>query len=318
MTAEAISSYTDEDFLNEVFIEVEDLQKLKYLLSKKRNIILQGAPGTGKSFAARKLASLMVGRDIPDDPRVDFIQFHSHSSYENFIYGWRPSPSGGMHQRPGGFTRFCMRATSDREHQYVAIIDEINRADFGKVFGVVSMALEASHRDKYVPLPFDEYDENGVPTGSDVHFCVPSNLSIIGIINTADREFTGIDYALRRRFAFYTMRPAFHLVRNQLVLNTRFEREVSQFEREDGTNPLLTLIGNVALLNKEMESDKQVYGNNFCIGHSYFCGLDPAQPERALYEVREFELMPLIEEYCFHDSDTAKRWANILMRGVQS
>ncbi|MGN0073198.1 MAG: AAA family ATPase [Coriobacteriales bacterium] len=311
-------AYTEEDFLNEVFIEEQDLQKLKYLLQKKRNLILQGAPGTGKSFAARKLASLAVGRDTPGDPRVEFIQFHSQSSYENFIYGWRPNPNGGMHQRPGGFVRFCMRAHEDRSHQYAVIIDEINRADLGRVFGLVSMAMEAGHRDEYVSLPFDEYDDEGQPTGRDVRFCVPSNVSIIGIINTADKDLTRIDYALRRRFAFYTMRPAFRLVRGQLEMNARFASEVARFQREDGSNPLLDLVENVAMLNKEMAAAKQVYGNNFCIGHSYFCGLDHTNPEQALYEVREYELKPLIEEYCFHDLDTARRWTNILMRGTES
>ena len=310
-------AFSDEDFLSEVFIEEQDLQKLKYLLQKKRNLILQGAPGTGKSFAARKLASLMVGRDMPNDPRVEFVQFHSQSSYENFIYGWRPTPSGGMRQCPGGFVRFCTRAHEDRSHEYAVIIDEINRADMGKVFGLVSRAMESSHRDEYVSLPFDEYDSEGRPTGRDVRFCVPSNLSIIGIINTADRELTSIDYALRRRFAFYTMRPAFRLVKGKLVMNARFASEVALFQREDGSNPLLSLIENVALLNKEIAAAKQGYGNSFCIGHSYFCGLDYANPEQALYEVREFELKPLIEEYCFHDLDTARRWTNILMRGTE-
>lgn len=174
----------------------EDYTKLRLLLQNKKNIILQGAPGVGKTFSAKRLAYSMMG-DI-DESRIEFIQFHQNYSYEDFMMGYRPNEDGGFELKKGVFYNFCKRAQSNPDKDYYFIIDEINRGNLSKIFGELLMLIEKDYRDTEIKLAY-----NGEM------FCVPSNLYIIGMMNTADRSLAMIDYALRRRFSFYEMTPGF-------------------------------------------------------------------------------------------------------------
>ena len=190
-----ISSYTKENFLNEVFISEEKYNLLINLLEHKKNIILQGAPGVGKTFTAKKLAYSIIGEK--NNSQVEFVQFHQNYSYEDFIMGYKPTENN-FELRHGIFYNFCKKAEQNPDKKFFFIIDEINRGNLSKIFGELLMLIENNHRGEQIKLAY-----------ANENFSVPENLYIIGMMNTADRSLAIIDYALRRRFSFFEMQPAF-------------------------------------------------------------------------------------------------------------
>ena len=270
--------YSDEEFLADVYMTPERLDDLKELLKRKRNIILQGSPGTGKTFCARRLAWVMMGEK--DDSRIQMVQFHQNSTYDDFVYGYRPTEDGCFETRPGVFVEFCRKVSAHPEKDYFFIIDEINRANVSKVLGELLMLIESDHRGDSITL--------GV-TGD--RFSVPKNLFIIGMMNTADRGLALIDYALRRRFAFFEMEPA--------LMNAHFREDVEGI----GSERLMSLVDAVNKLNETIAADPAL-GSGFRIGHSYFCvGEDVG--ENIAEQIVRYELEPLINEYWFDDKDKA-------------
>lgn len=266
-------AYTDADFLAEVYVTPQDLATMKRILERKKNLILQGAPGTGKTFCAKRLAWAFMGER--DNSRICFMQFHQNTTYDDVMAGYRPAEGGGFEAVPGEFLRFCDKAAQDPEGRpWFFIIDEINRANISKVFGELLMLIEAAHRDEAVKLPL---------LGRSVK--VPSNLYLIGMMNTADRGLALIDYALRRRFSFFEMDPAFE--------NEHFKTYLASI----GNEKLSQLAQIVAQVNEELAHDPS-FGSGFRIGHSYFCLADPVE-DADVADVVEFELAPLIREYYF-------------------
>ena len=275
---EADEHYTSTDFLDEVFLSLEDLDQMLGLLRRKKNLILQGAPGTGKTFAAKRLAYALMGET--DDSRVEVVQFHQSTTYEDVVVGLRPTAEGGFAAAEGVFARFCRRAAADPGRDYVFIIDEINRANISKAFGELLMLIEAEHRGEALRLPV-----------SGELLSVPKRLHIIGMMNTADRGLALIDYALRRRFAFFEMRPALD--------HPGFLRHVEAV----GSARLEALVDVVRRLNQRIAEDEAL-GPGFQIGHSYLC-LPAAGPENPggvdadVASVARYELEPLVREYWF-------------------
>ena len=275
---EADEHYTSADFLAEVFLRPEDLEQMLGLLRRKKNLILQGAPGTGKTFAAKRLAYALMGQT--DDSRVEVVQFHQSTAYEDVVVGLRPTAEGGFAAAEGVFARFCRRAAADPGRDYVFIIDEINRANISKAFGELLMLIEAEHRGEALRLPV-----------SGELLSVPKRLHIIGMMNTADRGLALIDYALRRRFAFFEMRPALD--------HPGFLRHVEAV----GSARLEALVDVVRRLNQRIAEDEAL-GPGFQIGHSYLClpaagPENPAGTDADVTSVVRYELEPLVREYWF-------------------
>lgn len=282
-TEKAIDAYTKDDFLDEVYMSEGRYNSLVAVLRNKKNIILQGAPGVGKTFAAKRLAYSMMGEK--DESRIEFVQFHQNYSYEDFMMGYKPVENG-FELKYGIFYRFCQKAANQPDKDYFFIIDEINRGNMSKIFGELLMLIEKDYRGVKATLAY-----NGLP------FSVPANLYIIGMMNTADRSLAMIDYALRRRFSFFDMEPAFDsdgFIQYQNSLNNETFNE---------------LIEKVKELNKEIASDKSL-GKGFCIGHSYFCGHDTCSDEW-LRSVVNFDILPMLSEYWFDDTAKLQRWENI-------
>ena len=285
--SEQAETYSKEEFLSEVYMTSEKYDSLKGLLLNKKNVILQGAPGVGKTFAAKRLAYSIMG--VKDESRVEFIQFHQNYSYEDFIMGYKPSGEGFELQN-GIFYKFCQKASNNQELSYFFIIDEINRGNMSKIFGELLMLIEKDYRGKKLTLAY-----NGLP------FSVPKNIYIIGMMNTADRSLALIDYALRRRFSFFAMEPGFS--------SEGFRSYLDSFH--DDT--FYELIEKIKDLNFEIAKDPSL-GPGFCIGHSYFCGQDECTDEW-MQSVIEYDILPMLEEYWFDEPAKIQKWQNIL-RGV--
>ncbi len=282
--------YSEDDFLKEVYISDNEYSSLVNTLKYKKNIILQGAPGVGKTYAAKRLAySIMGMRDIE---RVKMVQFHQSYSYEDFIMGYRPTSSGGFKLHKGAFYEFCKKAEEDNENDYFFIIDEINRGNLSKIFGELFMIIEADKRGVELDLLY-----------SNEKFAVPENLYIIGMMNTADRSLAMLDYALRRRFAFFELNPAFS--------NEKFIK----YKQEKNSKKFNDLINCVEELNQEIAEDETL-GNGFRIGHSYFCTEKPITDD-LLTSIVEFELIPLLNEYWFDEPKKVDEWSDKLRSKIK-
>ena len=279
-----IESYSKEDFLDEVYMSEQRFKTLVSVLKNKKNIILQGAPGVGKTFIAERLAYSIMGKK--DDSRIRFVQFHQNYSYEDFVMGYKPVENG-FELKYGVFYHFCQEASDYPEKNYFFIIDEINRGNMSKIFGELLMLIERGYRGKKAALAY-----NGRL------FSVPENIYIIGMMSTADRSLAMIDYALRRRFSFFDMEPGFDsegFIRYQNALDNEIFNK---------------LILKVKELNDEITKDKSL-GKGFCIGHSYFCERDVCTDEW-LHEVVDYDIIPMLREYWFDEADKLQRWENKL------
>ena len=281
--------YTKEDFLSKVYMTEERYDVLAALLKNRKNVILQGAPGVGKTFAAKKLAYAMMGEE--DDSRIEMVQFHQNYTYEDFIMGYRPA-GADFKLTDGIFYRFCQRASNYPDKDFFFIIDEINRGNMSKIFGELLMLIEKDYRGTKVTLAY-----SGMP------FSVPENLYIIGMMNTADRSLAMIDYALRRRFSFFEMEPGFN------------SEGFTNYRNSFADETFNTLIDQIKLLNKEISEDKSL-GRGFQIGHSYFCGREELGcTDEWMRSVVEFDILPMLNEYWFDEPAKLQRWEKTL-RGV--
>ena len=255
-------------------LALEILARWVKAIERKKQAVLYGPPGTGKTFVAERLAKHLSARG----GFLEVVQFHPAYSYEDFVQGIRPAAraDGGLEYRvlPGRFIEFCRRA-EQHTGACVLIVDEINRANLSRVFGELMYLLE--YRDRQIPLA-----AGGM-------FQIPSNVRILGTMNTADRSIALVDHALRRRFAFLELRPDYEILR--------------QYHEATGFNvaPLIELLQQV---------NRQIDDRHYEVGISFFLRNDLRDQ---LEDIWRMEIEPYLEEV-FFDQDgklNALRWDQV-------
>ena len=299
-----LKEYTKFDFLKEVLITEEKYDNIVNTLERKKNIILQGVPGVGKTFCAKKIMySIMNSKD---DSRIKTVQFHQSYSYEDFIQGYRPNDKGNFEIKNGIFYDLVQDARKEYERaiinneepkKYCIIIDEINRGNLSKVFGELMMLIESDKRDPKWSINL---------TYSDDDFYIPENLYIIGTMNTADRSLATIDYALRRRFAFINLEPAF----SNDELCEKLKNHLVNQEKIDASFVERIIIAYRKLNNYIV----QTLGKDFMIGHSYFINQfnDEEDNEYVYKSIVDYEIVPLLEEYFYDDASKVEEAKKII------
>ena len=287
--------YSKGAFLEKVFLTSDEYDKLYKLLLYKKNVILQGAPGVGKTFLAKRFAYSIIG--AKDDRYIELIQFHQNYSYEDFIMGYKPTDDS-FELKTGVFYNFCKKAAKDKDHKYFFIIDEINRGNLSKIFGELMMLIEGDKRGPKNSLTLAYRDES---------FYVPENVYMIGMMNTADRSLAMMDYALRRRFSFFDVEPAFG------------KQSFKDYLKGYISDPSVAdkVISRFTELNKKIaDEENSGLGKGFCIGHSYFCNPPvEGQTDQEWYDtIIEFEVAPLLDEYWWDDKNKAEDCKKELMK----
>ena len=307
------SSYSVEDIRKDgCFLRKSEIALLLERLRMKKNLVLQGPPGTGKTWLAKRLAFALMGQRNSEN--LSAVQFHESYAYEDFVGGFRPSVRKGQlvfEAKDGAFLRLCEEAKANPETDipYVMLIDEINRGNLSRVFGELLMLIEPDKRDSAhaIELQHRRHMEGKGSNLGDESFYVPPNIYIVGTMNLADRSLTGMNIAMRRRFAFFDLRPRFDSKRFREWLNDR-KMPIDLRNR---------ICEKMESLNKVIQNDPSL-GENYAIGHSFFCPDGDGEIDdwkKWHQSVVDQEIRPLLKEYWFDDPEKADDQADKLLAG---
>jgi len=251
------------------------ISEVERLIELKKQIIIQGPPGTSKTHFAIELAK-KIGDKFPK-----IIQFHPSYSYENFVEGINIQSNGQFAPVQKIFLRMCNEAELS-EKPLILIIDEINRGLIGKIFGELIIGLEY-REDQEIDLPYSE-----------TTIRIPNNLIIIGTMNTADRSIALVDYALRRRFFFVDMVPDQNILLGWLTKNSDLDAA--------GKNKIIRIFN---AINNNIREDLSL-GENYQIGHTYYF----VKNMDAMKIQWKYAILPLLQEYLFGDKTKIEKYKN--------
>ena len=282
------------------FLPQITLEKMLHRLRTKQNIILQGPPGAGKTWLSRRLAYALIGRK--DDDKVRQVQFHPNLSYEDFVRGWRPQGDGKLELVDGPFLKLAEDARQDDGSKYVMVIEEINRGNPASIFGELLTLLEPDKRSPNDALAL------AYPRDDSERFHIPPNVYVIGTMNLADRSLALVDFALRRRFAFFDLEPQ---------LNDAW-REWVQEECGIPDDFLADIAARIGALNDQIAADRNL-GPQFRIGHSHVTPPPDTSiddPQQWFTEIVETEIAPLLREYWFDYVEKADAATMELLNGL--
>lgn len=294
---EEVAPYTVESIIEDgAFHSPQELRRIVDRWEATKNIVLQGAPGTGKTWLAQRLAYALIGAE--DQDRVRAVQFHPGTSYEDFVRGWRPSGNGTLELVDGPLLHHAELARKEPGIPHVIIIEEFNRGNPAQALGEMLTLLEHTKRSEREALELT-YTRAG-----EGRFHLPENLHVIGTMNTADRSLALVDFALRRRFAFFELEPQF---------NGAWKAHLRDRFRAAPAGHIDEIARRIIAMNDEIAAEPSL-GKSFRIGHSYFTPEVEASELWPWFEaVVETSVAPQLSEYWHDDPEAVKRTVQQLL-----